>query len=77
MQGDRQLDDPEAGPEVATLLGYDVDVALAGRVDDRLQLALLQPTEVGGIFDAVQQGHSVRSLRVVPSRGRGLCDQRR
>jgi hypothetical protein len=52
-----ELGDPQARAEVSTLLGHYVDVTLANRVDDGLQLRRLQRPQIGRIVDAIQNRH--------------------
>ena len=54
MQRHGELGDAETGAEMPTLLGHDVDVTVAHRIDDLGQLVLVQRPEIGGIFDLIQ-----------------------
>jgi len=56
MQGDRQLDDAEARPEMPAGLGHRIDHLHPEFVGQLAQLVLVQPPQIVRGIDQVEQG---------------------
>ncbi len=60
VEGDRELDDPERGAEVAAGLGDGGDDRGTDLGRELGQLRLIQAAQVGGVAEVGEQGHGVR-----------------
>ncbi len=68
MQGQRQLDRAEVGPEVAAGLGDRLDDEVADLAGQFVELRVAQRPQVCGLADLVQR-HRLHATRVGPGQG--------